>query len=485
MPAASKSILLADDDVDALNFMALHLRSWKFDVHTASNKMELMENIQKHSFGLMVLDLEFGEWDGIEILAQLAQQQICIPTVFLTGCGTLEKAVQAIKLGAVDFLTKPPDLYHFRRLVDDLLSSSVSPAKQKKPVVTLDDDATDEYRIIGQSPQVAEMKQTIADVARTNAKTLILGETGTGKELVARQIHKLSPRADNAFVPVNMAALPETLTESVLFGHTKGSFTGAEIDSMGCCEAADKGTLFLDEIGEMPLVLQAKLLRFLQAGTVHRVGSVEVINTDVRVVAATNRTRSELLDEGRIREDLYYRLNVVPINVPPLRQRAGDVPILAQHFLAKQQSRVSDREFRLSDAVINLFCEYDWPGNIRQLECIIERLCVTNRSGSIEFDDLPEEILEGRSNQVHASAALNIASQDASPEPPACSLRPMDQVQKKAILEALAASGGNVVLAANHLGVGQATVYRKMKRFGIDLPSRRSRAPVPSEPTNS
>lgn len=469
-----RTVIVADDDPDLLALLSLHLKSWSFRVRAISSKGELLEALHQKTFAVLILDLQFGDHDGIEVLTQIYQQNIKQQTVFLTGCGTIDRAVQAIKVGAFDFLTKPVDLLRLRQLLEHIVDHGV----QGRTAAVVDSPThSQKSSILGDSPAIKRLRQLIEDVAKSDAKSLILGETGTGKELVARELHRLGHRCRGPFVPVSTAALPDTLAESVLFGHRKGAFTGADSDQIGCCEAADKGTLFLDEIGEMPLMLQAKLLRFLQGNSFQRIGSAETISVDVRIVAATNLTPKQMLDGGKLREDLYYRLNVIPIEVPPLRERDGDAALIASHLLESRRGCLGWRELRFSENVLEVFERYAWPGNVRQVEGIVERLAVTCRKEVIEVEHLPSEMHvscdeTGRS----ASAMKPFLSERSSLSPE--KLMPMERLQKTAIQEALHKVEGNVVLAANLLGVGQATVYRKMKRFGITLPSERTREPA-------
>ena len=320
-------------------------------------------------------------------------------------------------------------------------------------------------RIIGSSSAIAKLREAISRVGSTDASVLILGETGTGKELVASSVHALSARLKNVFLPVNMAALPPTLAESVLFGHVKGAFTGAVVDQKGWCELADRGTLFLDEITEMEMQLQAKLLRFLQEGTFQRVGSGSTQWVDVRVIAATNADPALAINAGKLRIDLYYRLNVVPIHVPSLRERTEDIPELVDWFLAQMRRKYPDSCTRISHEAVSMLQYYRWPGNVRELENLIERLTVFSPGSVIQVNDLPAEIV---SNSVTGETLPVPSSQGA--------LRPIDRMEFVAINDALRKTNGNVLLTARLLGIGQATVYRKIKRYGIALSAHRNKS---------
>jgi len=467
MVGMARTIIVADDDPDILSLLSLHLQGWGFRVSTVNCKGELLEALRQQKYSVLILDLQFGEHDGIEVLIQLAQQGIKQKTIFLTGCGTIERAVQAIKVGAIDFLTKPADLFRLRQLLEHMVSDGSREKKQSKRVLA-DLSESSGSSILGESPAIRQLRQLIVDVSRTDAKVFILGETGSGKELVARDLHRLGHRSNGPFVPVNMAALPETLAESVMFGHRKGAFTGADADQVGCCEAADKGTLFLDEIGEMPLPLQAKLLRFLQGYSFQRIGSVDSISVDVRIVAATNLTPQQMLG-GKLREDLYYRLNVIPIQVPPLREREGDASLLAKHFLKCRPERVGWRELEFADQTLEVFDSYRWPGNVRELEGLVERLVVTARGDTIMPFDLPPNMTKS-DNGLSQMFTGHVKEFDRT-QNVGSSMTQMELLQKNAVAEALERASGNVVLASKILGVGQATMYRKIKRFGLTLPS--------------
>jgi DNA-binding NtrC family response regulator len=330
------------------------------------------------------------------------------------------------------------------------------------------EEFVEEQEIWGESVAARKLRGLIASVAPTDATVLILGESGTGKELVARSLHHQGPHSRGPFVPVNMAALPRELAESTLFGHERGAFTGADQPQVGCCEAAHEGTLFLDEIGEMDLALQAKLLRFLQERTVQRVGSSRPRQVNVRVVAATNSDLGERVREARFREDLFYRLNVVPLVVPPLRERLGDVPLLAARFLQRFARKYGKPVRGITRATLTALDRYDWPGNVRQLENLIERLVILGSAAEVGLSDLPPEILGQK--VVSPQPAQSPAGLLSPPAPDGLPALPtMEQVERQAIFDALVRTRGNVRDAAKLLGCGQATVYRKIKRYGIVL----------------
>lgn len=461
-------ILVADDDEDVLRAMQLRLDQLGFRARCASGKSKLLACLSQEEPVVILLDLQFGDENGIELLRELVRQRPHLCVVMFTAHASVETAVSAIKLGAFDYLTKPLDYHRFRVIVEHAIDQHVLKKRlERLEQMTVERDNV--KPILGNSPAMNRVRELIGSVAVTDATVLILGESGTGKELVARLLHDQSNRRQGPFVPVNMAALPRELVESTLFGHEKGAFTGADRVQSGSCELANKGTLFLDEIGEMELSLQAKLLRFLQDRTVQRVGSSKANKVDVRVVAATNRDLLEQVREGRFREDLYYRLHVIPIVVPPLRQRPEDVAQLATFFLERSAVRYRKNLRAFTPAAVQLLTSYDWPGNVRQLENVVERIAILSNGPDIEREDLPLEVLQADSQPLASVGFSTTVSGEASSKKPDERLKPIDQMEKQAILDALHQTRGNVSLAAKKLGLGHATVYRKIKRYGIEL----------------
>jgi two-component system response regulator HydG len=471
-------VVVADDDPHVLRAMEHHLAGWGCRVATAPDKARLLQLLAREPPGLLLLDLRFGEHDGVELLQELQGTHPNLPVVLLTAHGSIDSAVSAIKLGAYDYLTKPPDLVRLQVIVRHVMEKQQLTQKVRRLEQQLTDRPSAPL-VWGNSPAMRHVQELVDNVAPTDVTVLILGENGTGKELVARRIHQQSTRRLGPFVPVNMAALPRELIESTLFGHEKGAFTGAEQSQVGCCEAADKGTLFLDEIGEMDFAVQAKILRFLQDRGVQRVGSSRVKQVDVRVLAATNRDLTELIRQGQFREDLYYRLNVVPIVVPPLRERREDIPQLAAHFLERAVVKNRKGVQGFTPEAMQLLQNSSWPGNVRQLENLIERLVIFCRTGEIGADMIPPEIKNAPPLPVATRAAPAVPGLPAAAAPPSENgggeeLRLIDQMERQAIVEALAQTQGNVREAARLLGYGQATVYRKIKRYGIDTSGRGS-----------
>lgn len=485
-------ILIVDDDTTLLPIMEARIHPMGFRTQTAVHRGEMLEAITREIPTIILLDLKLGQHDGSQILQELVAQYPNIPVILFTGNATVESAVNAMKMGAFDYLVKPVDPSRLRVT----LQHAMEKVQLKKRLENLEDLVRNHQakgtQMIGDSPAIRLVREMIATVAITDATVLILGESGTGKEVTARMLHEQSRRCAGPFIPVNMAALPRELVESTLFGHEKGSFTGAEGTQVGCCEAADQGTLFLDEIGEMDLALQAKLLRFLQEKTVQRVGSSRAKPVDVRVVAATNLNLEEQCRQGKFREDLFYRLNVVPLKLPPLRERPEDIGALAQRFLLEFALRYRKNIQGFTPEALEALTRFPWPGNVRQLQNLMERLAILGKSQWIGLEDLPADFV----NPAPPSAqALDPGSQPvgggplspptrppggSSPTLPALPVPPtgfgmplpkssgsMEEMEKQAIAEALMKSGGNARDAAHALGIGVATIYRKIKKYGL------------------
>ncbi|MFO0957685.1 MAG: sigma-54 dependent transcriptional regulator [Isosphaeraceae bacterium] len=469
-------LLIADDDPHFLRLMELHLRRWSYRFETTADKGNLLRRLAEARPALLLLDVRFGEHDGVEILRQLLADYPGLRVAMLTAFGSIDNAIAAIRLGACDYLTKPVDLNRLRGVIEAALAEPL--AKAAGPTSPTRASANPEppgqqpltRPILGESRPIRDLRDLIGRVAATDATVLILGESGTGKELVARAIHELSPRRNNPFVPLNVAALPRELVESTLFGHVKGAFSGADRMQHGCCEAANGGTLFLDEIGEMEIGLQAKLLRFLQEQSFQRVGQATPVTVDVRIVAATNRDPAEQVRVGQLRQDLYYRLNVVPIQVPPLRARREDVPTLAAHYLATASARCRREPPRLSPDALAVLMGHDWRGNVRELANLVERLAILVPEPEITADRIRAEI--GRST----TPGPEVDILDAHPyrmTPPAGEkpMRLIDRTERDAILRALASTRGSVREAARELGLSYATIYRKLHKYSIDAKS--------------
>ena len=378
-------VLVVDDEANMRRVLSALIRRDGFETVEAANGVVALEILDEAEVDAVLTDLKMPQMNGIELLAEVRRRRVGIPVIMLTAHGTIGSAVEALKRGAFDFLTKPFEPDEIRQVV----TKAVATRKLEETETCIEPDEDPDRLLLGRSPALRAIKQVIERVAPTAATVLISGESGTGKELVARSLHQHSGRHEQPFVKVNCAAIPEGLIESELFGHEKGAFTGAAVQKPGRFELADGGTLFLDEIGEMPLPAQPKLLRAIQEGRFYRVGGTGTISVDVRIVAATNRELEEEVRAGRFREDLFYRLNVVPITLPTLSERREDVPSLAKFFLHRVPERLGVGARSLSAEALTTLARHDWPGNIRQLENTIERATLLSDGPSIEVGDLP------------------------------------------------------------------------------------------------
>jgi two-component system NtrC family response regulator len=454
-------VLIFDDDTDSLSSIATALRRDGFEVHPFSDPKEGLAYLASEGGDVVLTDLKMPGITGMDVVHRVVQDNPAVPVVVVTAFGTVESAVEAIRAGASDYLMKPVGIPQLRAAVFKAAkerSKNVELAKKDSQIRRLREEKKRIHgvgRIIGDSRMLEEMIRKIHVVAQTRMNVLIQGESGTGKELVARAIHDESPRWDKAFLPINCAAIPESLLESELFGHEKGAFTGAVAARQGMMEIADGGTLFLDEVGEMSLALQAKLLRAIEQKEVIRVGGSEVIRVDVRIIAATNQDLKAKVAGKSFREDLFYRLNVFPITVPPLRDRREDIPKIAIHFL-KEIARENDvPPKKLSAGARIALLAYLWPGNVRELRNALETASLVARGEAIEGEDLPPEILE------------NILPPSPSGPIPLPSSRTLEEIEREAILAALVKTDGNKTQAAKMLGIGLRTLHRKVKEYGI------------------
>jgi two-component system nitrogen regulation response regulator NtrX len=453
------SILIVDDEPGVRSALGGVLRDEGYEVDAVDSGESCLDRLARQAYDVVVLDIWLPGMDGLATLARMRERQIEAQVVIISGHGNIESAVRAIKMGAFDFVEKPLSLEKTVLVVRNALRQRRLEAENQALRAKVDAQHT----MVGESFLMAKLREQVAMAAPTNGRVLIFGENGTGKELVARNIHQMSRRRSGPFVEVNCAAIPEELIESELFGHVRGAFTGAVADRRGKFEAAHGGTIFLDEIGDMSLKTQAKVLRVLQEQVMEAVGGSARIRVDARVLAATNKDLPAEIKGGRFREDLYFRLNVVPIFVPPLRDRQEDIPILADHFMA-MLAREYGRRPKIfdSDAVIALQ-QYAWPGNVRELRNVVERLMIMVPGDRVSSRDL--SFLE----QVVATAAEPLAR--GSSVAPLHDAR--DQFERDYILRALAAQQNNISRTAEVLGVERSNLYRKMRAFGI-APTRRT-----------
>lgn len=436
-------ILYIDDEISALKAISAILKKEGYTVLTATSAEEGIEILKNSSVDCLLLDYRLPKMDGIDLLKWLRHSEISIPTIMLTAYGTIEKAVEAMKLGAHHYLVKPVDT----QLLLNVLKEAIEKSKGNQKI---EDIKSPFPEIIGKSEAMQEVFYIIQMVAKSNANVLITGESGTGKELVARAIHNNSLRKSKPFVIVDCTTIPENLLESELFGHEKGAFTGASERKTGLIEIANEGTVFLDEIGELPMFLQKKLLRFLQEKEIQRIGSTQRIKVDVRVISATNRDLEKAVQEGSFREDLYWRLNVVRINLPPLRERKEDIPLLVNHFLNKFSKENNKPIPQLEPEVMELLLSYDWPGNIRELANVMERAVVLSPSGLISIKHLPRRIQEKTGWIAKNESSLNLL-----------------ELEKSLIIKALNTTGWNQTKAAEILGISRKQLRTKMKHHGL------------------
>lgn len=437
------NILYIDDEISALRAISAILKKEGYSVYTATTAEEGIEVLKKSPIDCILLDYRLPGMNGIDLLKWIRVSEISVPTIMLTAYGTIEKAVEAMKLGAHHYLIKPVDT----ELLVNVIKEAIEKSKGIHRFEKIDAPFPE---IIGKSKVMQDVFYIMEMVAESNANVLITGESGTGKELIARAIHKKSLRNSKPFVIVDCTTIPENLLESELFGHEKGAFTGATERKTGLIELAHEGTVFLDEIGELPMFLQKKLLRFLQEREIQRIGSTHRIKIDVRVISATNRDLEKAVKEGTFREDLYWRLNVVRINLPPLRERKEDITLLVNHFLNKFSKENNKPLPQLEQEVLEALINYDWPGNIRELANIIERAVVLSPSGVISIKYLPKKIQEKTGWPVKEESTLNLL-----------------EVEKSLILKALNSTGWNQTKAAEILGISRKQLRTKMKNHGL------------------
>jgi two-component system, NtrC family, nitrogen regulation response regulator NtrX len=454
------SILIVDDEPGVRTALSGVLRDEGYDVDAAESGEACLERLARQAYDVVVLDIWLPGMDGLATLSRMRERQIDAQVVIISGHGNVESAVRAIKMGAFDFVEKPLSLEKTVLVVRNALRQRNLEAEN----LALRAKVDAQHQMIGESYAMAKLREQVAMAAPTNGRVLIIGENGTGKELVARNIHGMSRRRSAPFVEVNCAAIPEDLIESELFGHVRGAFTGAVADRRGKFEAAHGGTIFLDEIGDMSLKTQAKVLRVLQEQVMEPVGGSTRIRVDARVLAATNKDLPTEIRAGRFREDLYFRLNVVPIFVPPLRERTEDIALLADHFMA-MLAREYGRRAKIFDAdAAAVLQRYPWPGNVRELRNLVERLMIMVPGDRVSSRDLT--FLE------HGIVATPQAVVAPSSGPVAPLHEARDEFEKQYILRALAAQQGNMSRTAEVLGVERSNLYRKMRAFGI-MPARR------------
>lgn len=444
------SILIVDDEKNVSQLLDKVIAKQGYATYSASSAREALDMINVHHIDIVISDIKMPEMSGIELLKAVKKLDTSIEVILITAFATLETAVEALKMGARDYITKPFNLEEVFQAIDRIVGSGEN----------LEEDLTEssgqiENYLTAKSEVMQHMLRLLNQVAKSNATVILYGETGTGKEIASKTIHDMSDRRDKAFVKVNCAAIPENLLESELFGYEKGAFTGAATKKPGRFELADGGTIFLDEIGDMPLGLQAKLLRVLQEKEFERLGGTKTLKVDVRIIAATNKNLANLVKQEKFREDLYYRLSVVPIQIPPLRKRKEDIPTLVGHFLLRSAVISKQPEKRISREALQKLIAYEWPGNIRELENTIERCVVVTAGNLITLDDLPENIgsREAENPSVTEAGTLDEA---------------VDSAEKNAIIKVLEECGGNRTLASQRLGISRRSLHRKLLKYNIE-----------------
>jgi len=454
-------LLVVDDDRAILTLIGTIALAEGFDVATTTNGEDAMKQLRHRPAELVLLDLRMPGVTGLDVLRSIRDISPRCKVALMTGYGTIDSAVEAVKLGALDYLTKPFDLQRLRQL----LSTTREESDQRREVLTLEGDLAQRLEfcgMVGRGPAMQEVFGLIRRLAPHVRTALITGDTGTGKELVARALHKLGPRSSKRFVTVNCSAVVETLFESELFGHVRGAFTGATDHKAGLFETADGGTLFLDEVGELPLPVQAKLLRVLEEGEVQRVGSLEPKKIDVRLIAATNRDLLAEVSAGRFRNDLYYRLNIVEVRLPPLRDRREDIPYLTAAFVRSFSQRFNKPLVGLTPGAERLLADAGWDGNVRQLRNVIERACILAETDFVGESDLAGSMQE-QTSVPSAALAVDVYAGLRSNSNPV----PLVEVEREHIVRTLQQVRGNKAVAARLLGISRRAFYRQLERHGL------------------
>jgi len=453
----SRRILIVDDEPSIRKVLTAHLRRRGHETHAVGDGADAIAILQEEVFHVVISDLKMPVVGGMELLAWVRENQPGLPVILITAHGTVDSAVEAIKQGAFDYVTKPFDQDELSAVVTKALATELRNARRH-----LEGDRAGQYGIIGESRPMKDLFDLIEKVGPSPTTVLITGESGTGKELVARALHQRSPRADGPFIQINCGAIPENLFEAELFGYEKGSFTGAVTSKPGRFEIADGGSLFLDEVGELPKDMQVKILRALQERRIDRVGGLQSHQVDVRVIAATNVDLGKAVEKGTFREDLFYRLNVIPIHLPPLRDRVDDIPLLVEHFLHRFNERLGKEVRRVAPDAMAALLEHPWPGNIRELENLMERSVLLSEGDTIHLADLPG---------LRRGAVATTDGEDIDD----MGLKEYVRVhtaklERTRIQRVLEAEDGNVTRAARRLGISRKSLQTKMKEYGLRDP---------------
>lgn len=459
--------MIADDEPNLRRVLSVILLRDGYTVRTAANGLEALQAVEKEQPDVVITDLKMPKLSGMQLLRKLKDRDETLPVIMITAFGSVGEAVEAVKAGAFDYLEKPFEQEQIRQVVRKAVNQSI--AAQSQPRAKGASQESGRFGLVGGSEPMRKVYDVIDTVADSPSTVLITGESGTGKELVARALHENSSRADQAFIRINCAAIPKNLMESELFGYEKGAFTGATASKPGRFELADGGTLFLDEIAEIPVEMQVKLLRALQESEFERVGGIKTLQVNVRLITATNRDLEEETKNGNFREDLFYRLNVVPLRLAPLRERPGDIPLLTKHIIEKFNSRLSKEIKGISKEGLAKLTEYHWPGNIRELENVLERTILFANGETIQLEDLPEEL-----GQVGDKPEKSItdSGQFSAESLADSSLKEIvreqtSKVEKELIVKALDETSGNVTQAAKLLKISRKSLQMKMKDFGL------------------
>jgi len=458
-------ILIVDDEENIRKSLRMILEYEGYTIYEAADGVEARQRLEEHpEIDLVLLDIKLPDTDGLTLLAEIKKQPLAPEIIMISGHGTIPMAVEATKLGAFDFLEKP---LHRERIILSL-NHALESRQLRSAFQDIKKRAEKRYRLIGEHPLMKNLTEEILKIAPTNATVLIEGESGTGKELVARAIHSHSLRAEENFVQVNCAAIPEELIESELFGHEKGAFTGATERQTGKFELADDGTIFLDEVGDMSLRTQSKVLRVLEEGEIQRVGSSKIIKVDVRVIAATNKDLKREMKDGRFREDLYFRLNVVPIYVPPLRDRKEDIPLLVDYFCRVFSEENNFKLKRFSPEALGAMMKYHWKGNVRELKNLVERLIIMNDKEVITIHDLPDYLFGEKELYLPDLKKAGTLKEFR------------DEAEKTLILYKLKANNWNVSKTAREIDTPRSNLYKKLEQYGIKIVAGAGEAVAPS-----
>lgn len=451
---SQRRILVVDDDESLRRVTQVQLQQTGYEVTAASDGNEALAVLERFPADLVITDLKMPGMSGLELLKRIRSAYSEIVIIMATAFGTIENAVEAMRAGAYDYVTKPVQIEELRITVSRALEHLELREEVRHLRSSLDKKFGFE-NILGRSNVLLSVLDMASRAAQTSSTVLVHGETGTGKELLAKAIHFNSPRKEKPFITINCGAIPKDLLESELFGHVKGSFTGAVAHKRGKAEAADGGTLFLDEIGELPPELQVKLLRLLQQGEIEKVGATETAHVDVRIIAATNRNLQAMVEDGAFRDDLYYRLAVIPLELPPLRERPDDIQELVEYFFVRAKDKHGRQDLALPPALLSYFCAYRWPGNVRELENVLERLVVLSRGPDISLNDLPEVLRRER-------PTLEVLHLDLPPQGIS-----LEAVEKELILRALQKSDWNQTQAARYLDLSRKTLIYRMEKYNI------------------